>query len=196
MGVLMAERTISWLLAQLWGINDSKALRHRNLVFPVEQRGHICNSVEVIFNCKRQMLWTSQTGCLSLLVWAPVTAQLQLEVWEGTAVNQQPQTVRSTSFALHEQPAFFMCADCEYATLWILYCTAVCARVHARACIMVSAGFPWVKLQPALIIHQPLLAPRQTQFSSTRDSWSKHRDSFDFTGVQCPNTHTHTKPLS
>lgn len=115
-------------------------------------------------------------------------SSLQLEVWEGRAVSQQLQTAKSTSFALHEQPAFFMCVDCESATLWILYWTAACAR--AGACIMVSAGLPWVKLQPALIIHQALLAPRQTQFSSTRDSCSKHHGSFDFTGVQC-FTHTH-----
>lgn len=85
-------------------------------------------------------------------------SSIQLQVWEATAVHQQPQTGKSTSFALHEQPTLFACADCEHATLWSLYWTATCVCVCVRAlwCLLVL----W--LQPALIIHRSLLAPRQT----------------------------------
>lgn len=50
-----------------------------------------------------------------------------------------------------------------------------------------SAGSPCEKLRRALIIHQPLLARRQTEFSPAGDSGSEHAGSFDFTGVRPPS---------
>lgn len=130
------------------------------------------------------------TACLPALFPAAGScnnSSIQLEVRGAPAVQQQLQTVKSTSFALHEQPTLFACADCEHAALWILYWTATCMCVHLFWCLLVL----W--LQPALIIHRSPLAPRQTQFSSTGDPWSKHRGRFDFIGVQC-FSHTRINP--
>lgn len=57
-----------------------------------------------------------------------------------------------------------------------------------------SAGSPCEKLRRALIIHQPLLARRQTEFSPVGDPGSEHAGSFDFTGVR-PLSLSHSLPL-